>query len=167
MILDFLVLVQKPDCLTASPLCTRPWQVSPALMHLLEAWLFIHFLFTIFGYMPGLGNYQSGVFFYVAYSLCSLISASETHGVGTGFTPGNQCFWAIYLNKVFFSIIFLLFWIKTEDSRPFLFALRTHQNTAKYFHLQMEIWQINCTFSSWLWACLYKLVHFQLFGLLV
>lgn len=149
-----LVLVQKPGCLTASPLCIRPWQVSPALMHLLKAWLFIHFLFTIFGYMPGLGNYQPGYFFTLPCSLCCLISALETHGVGFQGWILYQCFWPIYLNKLFFLIIFLLFWIKTEDSRPFLFALQTHQNTAKHFHLQTKIWQINQTFSSLLWACL-------------
>lgn len=37
VLLDFLVLGQKPGCLTASPFCIRPCQVSPALMHLLKA----------------------------------------------------------------------------------------------------------------------------------
>lgn len=140
MLPDFLVLVQKPGCLTASPLCIRPCQVSPALMHLLKAWLFINFLFTIFRYTPGLGNDQS-CFFHVALLFLFSSMNMKTHGVGIGLTPGNLCFRLIYLYELFSGLSFLLFWtklltLKTPD--PFFlpyWLTKIQQNFSIYRHV--------------------------------
>lgn len=88
-----------------------------ALMYILKAWLFIHFLYTIFRYTPGLRNGQS-CFFHVALLFLFSYTSMENHGVGIG----NHCFQPIYLYELSFWIIFSAFLVKTvKIPQPFFF----------------------------------------------
>lgn len=132
----FLVLEQKPACLTLSPFALDTVRLISELILLLKAQLFINFLYTIFKYTPGLGNDQS-CFLHVALLFLFSYISMENHGVGTGLTPRNQCFQPISPYELSFWIIFSSFLIKTlKMPSPFFFPFLTYKNIAKLSHLQ-------------------------------